>query len=183
MNCPSCKQGTLAVVELEPGLKARQCKKCDGNWITSTDYWKDVEQHRADPAATAEANGPWEVVDTRQVKLCPDCGRFLRPYRVGHGLDFRLDHCGHCDGVWFDRNEWQTLLSRGLHHKVHEFFTDYYQNQVLREEFRARLEKIYAEKFGAPDYEKIKSIKDWIDNHPLRRIILSFLQDEDPYED
>jgi Zn-finger nucleic acid-binding protein len=115
MNCPSCKQGTLAVVELEPGLKARQCKKCDG--------------------------------------------------------------------VWFDRNEWQTLLSRGLHHKVHEFFTDYYQNQVLREEFRARLEKIYAEKFGAPDYEKIKSIKDWIDNHPLRRIILSFLQDEDPYED
>ena len=101
-------------------------------------------------------------------------------YRVGRGLSFYLDHCGSCNGVWFDRNEWEALKQRNLHDEVHLVFSNAWQNQLRQEEARDILDTIYSEKFQE-DYEKIKEIKAWLDDHPERSQILSYSSNPDPY--
>jgi hypothetical protein len=49
---------------------------------------------------------PLHVPDRGRVKLCPECGRILINYGVVRDLNFTLEQCGHCHGVWFDKNEW-----------------------------------------------------------------------------
>ena len=51
----------------------------------------------------------FEVKDVQGAKICPECGRILLKYKVGHGLDFFVDHCSGCGGIWLDKNEWNAL--------------------------------------------------------------------------
>lgn len=46
----------------------------------------------------------------RAMKTCPDCFGELRPEAV---LDFEVDVCTHCAGVWFDEGELAKLRSAG----------------------------------------------------------------------
>jgi Zn-finger nucleic acid-binding protein len=82
-------------------------------------------------------------------KLCPECGRILIKYGVGHGMNFTLDQCGHCLGIWFDKNEWVSLKQRNLHDEVHKVFTASWQTQARKEERKRNLERIYLNRFGS----------------------------------
>jgi len=44
------------------------------------------------------------------------------------------------------------------------------------------LERIYLEKLGEEDYEKAKQVRAWLVQHPMRGMLLAFLQAEDPYK-
>ena len=49
-------------------------------------------------------------------------------------------------------------------------------------ETKNHLEQIYLEKLGEEDYEKAKEVREWLVNHPMRGMLLAFLQAEDPYK-
>jgi Zn-finger nucleic acid-binding protein len=182
MKCPVCKHYKMSQAELEPGLKAMTCVECNGHWISSKDYWEWLDKHGGVLPEKPTADNDLEIKDTQEAKLCPDCGRILRKFKIGHDIRFKLDHCGGCNGVWFDKNEWEILKTRNLHDQVHEFFTISWQREILQEKSREMLDKIYTKKFGAGDYEKIKDIKAWIESHPQRRVILGFLNEKNPFK-
>ena len=58
-----------------------------------------------------------------ELKLCPESGRILARYKILPDTEFYLDRCGHCNGIWFDKNEWDALVEHNLHDNVNEFFT------------------------------------------------------------
>src|SRR5262245_23258901 len=180
MNCPVCKSNDLVAVELDTGLAAGRCPTCAGHWISGRAYFEWLDRHGETlPERTYE--GPEIVIaDTQQAKLCPECSRIMLRYAVGHGTDFAIDHCSACNGVWFDRGEWEALERRNLHDEVNAILTVPWQTAAHREERRRHLEEIYERRFGE-DYEEMKRIRRWLDTHPKRDSILAFLSDTDPY--
>jgi Zn-finger nucleic acid-binding protein len=180
MKCPACKTADLSPTSLEADLPAAACVVCEGNWISSSAYWAWLERHGPTLSEKPYEGSELSVSDRQEVKLCPECRRLMLRYRVGHGVEFSLDQCAGCNGIWLDRDEWAALKGRNLHDEIHLVFTAPWQSEVRREETRRRLDEIYARRFGE-DYEEIKRVKAWLDAHPDRSTVLAFFNDRDPY--
>lgn len=181
MLCPSCKNAALVTEPLEDDLLTLRCPNCGGHWIKSFQYWRWLEQQASDVKSIltecGNANEPTD--DSKPGKLCPECGRFLAHKPVGHGLSFNLDRCGHCGGMWFDKQEWNALRQRSLHTDAHMIFSDTWQIQV-REDRRLDMERErLKQKLGAVDYNELLRVGQWLQHHPERAILLAVLNHED----
>jgi Zn-finger nucleic acid-binding protein len=181
MMCPVCLEVELGQVMLDLGLPAYRCGRCEGTWISSTEYWEWLEHHGETLPERAAGDILLAVHDSQRAKICPDCGHILGRYKVWPDIEFHLDRCAHCNGVWFDKNEWDVLVARNLHDKVNTFFTKPWQIKLREEESRKRWEQIYLERFGPEDYGRLKEMKQWLDDHPQRPALLAYLQADDPY--
>ncbi|MGD2181151.1 zf-TFIIB domain-containing protein [Lusitaniella coriacea] len=181
MKCPTCKRPVLQKVTLEESLLANRCDKCEGNWIASEQYWSWLDAH-SETLPEKEPEVSFEINDSQKAKLCPQCNRILIKYKVGRGTNFHLDHCSSCNGVWFDKNEWETLKARNLHDEIHCIFTQSWQRQVRQEEIEENLDLIYTQKFGSEDYQELQKIKAWLNDRPQKLALLAYLNDENPYK-
>lgn len=90
-------------------------------------------------------------------------------------LSFYLDQCSRCQSLWFDKNEWVSLKQRGLHGEVHKVFSASWQANLHTTERQKKVNQVYVDTLGAQDYAEAKRIKQWIDQHPHRDVLLSFL--------
>lgn len=202
MECPVCKDNTLIRKRTPESLGVHNCARCEGNWIRFDDYtdWHAetfganqnsnefriesdyAKKENENISTTAPGDEYTPVYDNKQAKLCPDCGRILIKYRVHKELDFYLDHCETCNGVWLDKNEWEALKRNNLHDRMNSFFTRPWQKRLNEESARDRFEKHYIVKFGYEDYNKLKDLKEWVDNHQNRDEMLAFLMDDNPFK-
>lgn len=180
MKCPTCQESLDYHTLLEAQLPAYRCRKCNGIWLSAREYLRWLKQQPAElPEKTTDEIAPtW---DTPQIKLCPSCGHFLMRYRVLPHASFYIDRCGQCNGVWFDKDEWEALVARNLHDKINQFFTRPWQARIRAEEARAMLDNLYLNRLGADDYARVKTTRDWLRNHPQRSILAAFLIADDPY--
>lgn len=179
MKCSACGAREETTVRLDAGPDAVQCRKCGGHWVSSKNY--DAWRSQSGPPVPARTDPAVEVRDSQKAKMCPECGRIMAKYRVGHGLDFYLDHCDGCGGVWLDPNEWEALRSKGLHDSLHQVFSSAWQKQVREDEARRVMEQTYLKRFGAEAFEKAKEAREWIHRHPEKQALIAFLADEEPY--
>ncbi len=180
MNCPVCQSEPLVEGLLEENLPSYACAACGGNWIRGRDYWHWLEKHGQNlPEITDPAPGQSSAEDPA-TKLCPECAFTMFKYGVGHGLEFHLDQCMGCKGIWFDRHEWESLRARNLHDDLHAIFTAPWQAEATREERGRRLEQMYIRKFGAEDYAEIKRVRAWLVPHKHKHELLAYLTDPDP---
>ena len=156
-KCPVCRDIELTSVNLERGLPARKCNQCEGLWLSSMEYLIWLKTATISPDEE-EPETPFPVLDTLNATLCPDCGMILRRFKIWPDIDFHLDRCGSCNGVWFDKNEWEVLKAHNLHGLVNMFFTKPWQQKLKTEETRKRFETMYLDRFGADDYAEIKRV-------------------------
>jgi Zn-finger nucleic acid-binding protein len=179
MLCPVCKTEPLRNERLEGNLWTSRCGRCGGQWLKAEDYWRwrEVQGDKLPEKPAGEAV-PLPVCESNRAKLCPNCGHILTRYKVGHDLPFTLDRCGSCAGIWFDRNEWESLKSRNLHDAVHMVFSDAWQAQIRHAEHARARERWLLERFGENDLAELRRIRDWINAHPKAIEIRAFL-DED----
>lgn len=182
MKCPVCKNIILEKTNLMDNLYAFTCENCGGNWMRYEDYWKWYSQNTEEKVKWHEIKNHLDVLDSTNAKICPDCGRILIKYKVDNRLDFYLDQCGGCNGIWFDKNEWENLKLNNLHNQVHHFFTKPWQKKLREEAARDKFEDKYIKKFGRWDYERLKEIREWIYKSSKKSEMLAFLIDEDPYK-
>ncbi len=181
MRCPSCKIETRGAERLEQGLSADQCHECGGNWLSSFQYWRWREQQSEPPSPAPPGGEVARAEDSQEALLCPECGQLLRKYRVAHDVPFRLDHCGHCGGMWFDAGEWATLREQGLHTNVHNVFTAVWQRKLRREETHETFERLYRERFGEESFGELQRIREWLYSQPQCDAMVRFLIDPDPF--
>jgi Zn-finger nucleic acid-binding protein len=119
------------------------------------------------------------VADSTKAKLCPECGHILTRRMVGHGIDFQIDRCGACGGIWFDKNEWEILRDRNLHDDVHFIFSSAWQHRLVEDQQKKTHEKRIETILGPSDYAQLKDFKKWILNHPRRSTMMAYLSDLD----
>jgi len=180
MNCPVCKSLVLDSVELESGLPGWKCPQCSGHWLRGKEYWKWLEEHGPNLPERPDPESPLTLADSGQYLDCPECRFRMAKYLVGRGLNFSLDHCEGCLGLWLDRNEWETLKRRNLHDDLHSMLTAFWQKTARQEERRRSMEQIYIGRFGAEDYTELKRIREWLDARPNKQELLAYLTDKDP---
>ena len=180
MNCPACSGATLHNEELEENISAKACSKCGGRWIPSYQYWKWRDRvGKSSGGAVSHEQEPAEAVnDSGAGKLCPECGHFLTRCKVGHGLEFMLDRCTNCGGIWLDKNEWESLAAKKLQNQIHFIFSDSWQRQVRDEESRETHQKRIETIIGAQDWNKLKDVIEWIRKHSRRETIVGYIEEE-----
>jgi Zn-finger nucleic acid-binding protein len=183
MNCPVCKTSQLISTELESNLSALKCLECGGNWIHGAEYWKWLEKHGPSlPEERAVPDEGWSPIEPSKYLDCPECRFRMLKYLVGHGLNFSLDHCEGCKGIWLDRNEWETLKKRNLHDDMNSMLTSFWQTQARRVPRKQHLEQVYIRRFGADDYAEIKKIRAWLETRQNKQGLLAYLTDKDPFD-
>jgi Zn-finger nucleic acid-binding protein len=182
MQCPVCKTKRCSPIELEENLKAASCETCGGHWISHQNYSAWIKRHGDTLPEKTFSEVEFDVEDVKEAKLCPDCKKILLKYKVGHGLDFFVDHCPGCGGIWLDTNEWNALQGKNLHDEIHKIFSTSWQNQVRGERMASKLDQVYSNRLGTESYEKAKEIRQWIQDNPQKGAILAFLSDDDPYK-
>lgn len=177
MKCPACHSKHTVSVSLTDNLRACKCERCGGHWIPSKHYeaWQKslTEILPGKPFTEVEI----EVKDHAGAKLCPECGKILLKYKVGHGLDFFVDHCTACGGIWLDQNEWQALAAQNLHDEIHRIFSTAWQKQIRQETLAQTMESVFKNRFGEETYHKAKDIRAWLNAHPRKDELMAFLKD------
>ena len=142
MRSPVHPQCTLQFREVEKDLKAYECPRSGGLWIPLQSYFHWRERQPEETSPPEEAPVPELQDDSgRRTLICPESGRLLLRYRVGHGLPFHLDRSPVTGGVWLDKGEWEALRSRHLHTTLHQIFTAPYQRNAWKKLFRLGSEK------------------------------------------
>ncbi len=96
-------------------------------------------------------------------------------YKVGHGIGFSLNRCGHCGGVWFDKNEWEIMKSRNLNDDVHLVFSEAWQSAVRHEEHQNAMDEILRKQIGDEDLKEIQRVKTWLQGHPKSGELYAYL--------
>lgn len=164
--------------EIESGLSAYECPFSGGLWIPLQSYLTWKERHPHGTGAANDDPAPAVPDDSKQRALiCPESGRLLLRYRVGHGLKFHVDRSPATGGVWLDKGEWEGLKSKGLHGSLHLIFTAAYQQQVRSEEYAQKLRETFRDRIGAVDYAKVAEFGAWVASHPKGRDICCYLLD------
>jgi Zn-finger nucleic acid-binding protein len=169
----------MQLQDIEPGLQAYECPKSGGLWVPLQSYlaWRD----RQPPGATVPSGAPPTALrddSGRPTLICPESGRLLLRYRVGHGLPFHVDRSPATGGVWLDKGEWEGLKSRGLHVALNLIFTAAYQREVRSSEYTRRVTDSFRERIGAADFAKVTEFAAWVARHPRRRDICCYLLDD-----
>ncbi len=182
MNCPVCKSSKLVSSSLETNLTSLNCPTCAGNWIRGAEYWKWLEAHGPNLPERPAEDEDLSVAERGDYIDCPECRFRMVKYLAGHGLNFTLDHCEGCKGIWLDRNEWETLKKRNLHDDLNAMLTSFWQAAARKEERKKKLEQIYIGRFGAEDYAEIKRIRAWLDSHRNKQYLVAYLTDADPFD-
>lgn len=184
-KCPICEDVVLLQpTHVENILPIMECRSCGGSWLRANEYalWlKSQHPGSFDESKTREASERFPVVESNKAAICPDCGHFLRKYRIGSKIPFQLDRCNNCNGVWLNRNEWEALKLADLHDEINQIFTEPWQKRIQDELAAAKLDAMYEKKFGEDDYRRVKEMRKWLWDNPNRSILLAFLLDRDPY--
>ena len=176
MRSPLHPDTTLELKELEPGFSAYSCPTSGGVWIPLQNYL-EWQARQPKPAAPTSAHPAPELVDDSEQRalICPESGRLLLRYRVGHGLRFHLDRSPATGGVWLDRGEWEALKAKGLHTEMHLIFTAAYQRGIRTEQYGKTMDQTFQQRIGAADFAHVTEFKSWLENHPRRRDICCYL--------
>jgi Zn-finger nucleic acid-binding protein len=176
LRSPVCQETTMRLSEIEPGLVAYTCPKSGGVWIPLQSYLDWRGRQPQGEAPLPETYVPALSDDSKQRALiCPESGRLLIRYRVGHGLKFHVDLSTETGGIWLDKGEWEALKSKGLHVELNLIFTAPYQRQIRAEEHEEAMGQMFRSRIGQEDFAKAAEFKRWLAEHPKRSHICSYL--------
>jgi len=176
MRSPIHPDVNLQLKEIEPGLSVYSCPKSGGVWIPLERYHAWKEHHRQREQPLPDGYTPLLADDSKQRALiCPESGRLLIRYRVGHGLSFQVDLSPVTGGVWLDKGEWEALKGKGLHVELNFIFTASYQRQIRNAEYEEALNQTFADRIGVEDFQKAAAFKSWLATHSKQRDICCYL--------
>jgi hypothetical protein len=115
----------LADVEID------HCVNCGGIWLDSG----ELELLLNDPAKARHLIDSFVEHESgpEQPRKCPICRRKMARIVVGQSTPpLLIDKCRRSDGLWFDKNELQDILSRAEldeHNRIQELLADMFGRQ------------------------------------------------------
>jgi len=174
MNCPQCKGYQLEPKELEPGLVAGSCTKCQGALVSLMNYRFWADQQEFTKANAIETNVV-ETEDNKKAQVCPKCAKLMTKFQIGADSSNRLDLCTGCDEAWLDSGEWKLLKQMDLADKLPKIFTDAWQRNIRLERQEKIHKKRYEKLLGETDFAKLDAFKQWLDQHPEKAQIKQYL--------
>ena len=174
VECPQCKGYRLEPFELEPGLVAASCSKCDGVLLSLMNYryWADTAAGTGeDPGVEAGL----AVEDNTAPKQCPKCRRIMTKFKIGGAVDNKVELCVSCDEAWLDAGEWRLLAALDLQDKLPKIFTEAWQRNIRQQRRAQHIDKQFEALLGAADFGRLREFKAWLESHPEKWQIRQYL--------
>lgn len=179
MQCPKCKTTELKPTKLEQSLPVMGCEQCEGAFISLL-YYRDWAERQLlegfdNTALPSNVEVEEQATDTKTAMTCPKCHKLMLKYKVSTETEHQLDLCGSCDEAWLDGGEWQLLKSLEFTHQMPKVFTEAWQNRIRHElKEQSRTQRLIG-LIGNEDAEKVAAFKSWLDAHPKRAEVITFL--------
>lgn len=175
MKCPVCKLTDLRPTMIEELLPSMGCEKCKGTLVALLYYRHWAEHHKPAPELNAPSTVTEVPADTTNALRCPKCERIMTKYRLSGTVANRLDVCSLCDEAWLDGGEWELLEQLQLSDKLPAVFTDTWQRKIRKEGSERTRQEILRRTVGDTDATKVESIRAWLNDHPAKSTILTYL--------
>ena len=112
MNCPTCRNFPLAVLELHY-IEVDYCPNCHGVWLDSG----EIELLFGDPEACRQFLDSGQPVGghgRETHRLCPICDKPMSKRTTAGHDTLTFDRCSHSDGLWLDQGELARVLAHPL---------------------------------------------------------------------
>lgn len=88
------------------GVDLDVCPLCNGAWLDKDELFQ-ITRSRGNDALQIR------VVNKKVTQFsCPRCGDHLHEGCHSEDIEFLLDECAGCGGMWLDRGELSRLISR-----------------------------------------------------------------------
>ncbi len=179
MQCPKCKVGVLQHAYLDNIFPCRTCDRCGGNWLMLDDYLQYKSQ--LENLASSDESLSFEAEETKHALICPVTGTLMLKYRISKESTHRLDLSPRINAIWLDKGEWELLKKEGISDKLNSIFTDVWQRRIRESLAHNQFDTLYSTEFGQEDYEKVKSIRAWLLQHPHKDKLTAFLLADNPW--
>lgn len=177
MKCPVCKNPELRPTMIEELLPSMGCEQCKGSLVSLLYYRHWAEHHKPHYDSPPPAS-VMLVPDTVNVLRCPKCERIMTKYRISGTVSNRLDVCPGCDESWLDGGEWQLLEQLQLSDKLPSVFTEAWQRKVRSEANEHLRREGLRRVIGDEDASKVEALRSWLNAHPSKTTILTYLYRE-----
>lgn len=167
--------------QAQPELDDAQVRISGWQALTLTSPLAPTGHGAAPPpqGAKPHADDAIQVGDSAHALVCPSCQRLMLRYRVAE-LGIGLDFCFACTQVWLDNGEWAMLAQHGLHLKITQISTAYWQRNQQKHRLQAQREADLREALGDDTFDQVIQVQNWLTQHPQRESILRFLRSEPP---
>ena len=112
MICPTCDD-VMIVVEQEK-IELDYCTNCSGVWFDSGELELMLELMGLEGTSppTADTLSSPEAKTTEKKRKCPICNRKMKKVTIGREPAKLLDVCPEGDGLWFDGDEVNELITQ-----------------------------------------------------------------------
>ena len=175
MKCPACNTPDLRPTMIEQLLPAMGCEQCKGSLVGLLYYRHWAEKHKPQQETSAPAEVTEAPDDSSSALHCPKCHRIMTKYRLSGTVNNRLDVCTICDEAWLDGGEWELLEQLQLSDKLPSVFTDAWQRKLRTEASERTRQEILRRTVGAEDANKVEALRIWLNGHPAKSTILTYL--------
>ena len=170
MKCPKCKTTELNKQGFDSPL---YCKQCGGMWLESE---KLPEFMEASSELHNEESGNSE--QDERTGLCPSGHGIMIRARIDAAEPFYLEKCARCGGIWFDRGEWQKIVSGNFARNLNELWCRSWQARQRRESGRQNFLESNKKLLGKGVYDEIMHLAQNLKDHPEKGRALALLQQE-----
>ncbi len=163
-KCPKCKTENLTASggTSEMQKPPLSCPKCRGMWMMPD----ETEACFRSGFKTADSAEPIEVTEDHSTGLCPNGHGIMTRAKVELEPPFFLEKCPHCNGIWFDKGEWNRLTETDMLSHLFDFWSNSWRKE--QQEIRAvkRMEDMQKKRFGIQLHEQIIHLAGKAKNHP-----------------
>lgn len=174
-TCPKCSTSGLKHTLISEDLPAHACPNCDGILIGLVVYrrWRETRH----PSHGASDQIPDDVAehDSKDVVSCAKCGGLMTKFRIMSAAPNHIDYCAHCEDIWLDHGEWELIDAMAGSDHLANILTQPWQRRV-RSESQENMERDRLRELLGADYKKLADVKEWLDAHSSRDVILAYLR-------
>ena len=103
--------------------KDRSGEKLNFDERANEDSYFAAKEHELIEGMKAEFQRIEATQRAGQIVNCPKCSGKLESYRF---MDFALDRCESCEGIWLDKGELEAILRKAARGPLGAFFERYF---------------------------------------------------------
>ena len=168
MRCPKCDDARLQRTNA-----AFTCPSCHGVWLRKDDDVAPPIANDTEAGETSnEAKSATSNADSR-TGPCPEGHGIMLRARAGEPLDFSIERCPHCRGIWLDEGEWERIVRHEL--DLHSLFDPKMRAKRRAEAVQSRVDDALRDELGDAEFARLRACVETLREHPAKAQALAWI--------